>query len=208
MFSGIVQKLCRVSQLQKEANILKLEVDLEELAENLQLGASVAINGICLTVVSIQNTKATFDVIHETLQLTNLQSLEVHDFVNVERSLRVGDEIGGHQVQGHVDGTGVITEVINDGIQYKVWVSFQPQFRCYLVPKGWVCVDGVSLTLVDIKEDTFAICLIPETLKRTTLGLKKEQSLVNLEFDAFVKTVVAVMNEQQANTWLTNEKQG
>ena len=200
MFSGIVQKLCRISQIQKKANILKLEVDLKELATDLKLGASVAINGVCLTVVSIQNTIVTFDVIYETLRLTHLGQLAVNDSVNVERSLRVGDEIGGHQVQGHVDGTGMITQVDDEHFQYKVWISFDPKFQYYLIPKGWITVDGVSLTLVDIRKDVFSVCLIPETLQRTTLGLKKENAIVHLEFDPFVKTIVEIQSKFRAET--------
>ena len=145
---------------------------------------------MCLTAVKIYHGWAEFDIIQETLNRSNLSSLKSGDSVNIERACSYGDEVGGHHVSGHVDCTGIITKIYNSPNNRDVVFSYDKQWLAYLIPKGWVTVDGVSLTVVDVGNNWFSVSLIPETLKQTVLGLKKEDKKVNLEFDHTVKVIV------------------
>jgi len=159
------------------------------LAATLTLGESVALNGACLTVVAFDTQTCQFQAGPETLQRTNLGELRPHDRVNLERSLRVGDRLGGHLVQGHVDGLGRIAERRRDGDWEVVWFSCPSALSSQMVPKGSVAVDGVSLTLVDVADGRFSVALIPHTLAQTTLGCKQPGVTVNLETDLLAKYV-------------------
>ena len=153
-------------------------------------GASVAVNGVCLTAVKISQDWTEFDIIKETLNRSNLSALKSGDSVNIERACSYGDEVGGHHVSGHVDCMGIIKKIYNSPNNRDVLVSCDKQWLAYLIPKGWITVDGVSLTVVDVGDNWFSVSLIPETLKQTVLGLKTEDQKVNLEFDHTVKVIV------------------
>ena len=187
MFCGIVQGTREIQEKVEDSGIYRLKIDLTELTEGLQTGASVSVNGVCLTVVQIQNKIASFDVIQETMNRSNLDSIQNGDRVNIERSLKLQDEIGGHHVSGHVDTTGNISSVLNSGKNRDLKISFHHEWNRFLVPKGWIALDGISLTVVEVGIDWFTVSLIPETLQRTILGSKKEGDLVNLEFDQNIK---------------------
>ncbi len=193
MFTGIVRGLRQVEAVTEEVGRRRITIALEDLSEGLEIGASVAINGTCLTVVSQQNGHAEFDVIQETLDCTNIGALKNEDRVNIERSCRVGDEIGGHHVMGHVDTVGTIQEIRTTPNNKTVLIQHEPQWHKYMVPKGWITIDGISLTVVDVEKDHFSVCLIPETLSRTTLGFKEVNHFVNLEFDHTTKVIVATI---------------
>ena len=161
------------------------------MGTGLELGASVAVSGVCLTVVYFEEGAwAEFDVIQETLDRSNLGMLQTGSSTNIERSLRMGDEFGGHQVNGHIDCKAQVLEIIETPGNCKLWIELAPQWNNYLVPKGWIAVDGVSLTVVDVEPDRFSVCLIPETLSRTTLCNATRTTLVNLEFDHQTKVIV------------------
>ncbi len=193
MFTGIVKALCSVVSIEKLEGGLRLQVDLNQWTNGLEIGASVAINGVCLTAVAIEQDLVDFDVIQESLNRSNLGSLQVGDRVNMERSFRYGDEIGGHQVNGHVDTIGTIQSIVTSPNNQEVFIQHDPQWNRYLVPKGWIAIDGVSLTVVSVEPDRFSVSLIPETLARTTLGFKQERSPVNLEFDHTTKIIVTTI---------------
>lgn len=167
-----------------------------DLAEGLDLGASVAIDGVCLTVVSINaandSVEATFDVMGETLVRSTLANITPGRHVNVERSLRVGDEVGGHWVSGHVYGVAKITHIDTPPGNHAVSLAVPPEWTKYLLPKGFVALDGVSLTLVQVDRTSgiFTVWLIPETLRRTTFGFKQTGDSVNLEIDSHTQTIV------------------
>ena len=164
---------------------------MNELGTGLELGASVAVSGVCLTVVNFQEGEwADFDVIQETLDRSNLGMLQVGSHTNIERSLKMGDELGGHQVNGHVDCKAQILQIEQSPGNHKIWIEIAPHWNRYLVPKGWIAVDGISLTVVDVEPDRFSVCLIPETLSRTTLGNATQTTLLNLEFDHQTKVIV------------------
>ena len=190
MFTGIVQGTRNISLVSDIEGGRRLRIQLDDLSENLKIGASIAINGVCLTTVKISNGWAEFDVIQETLIRSDLGALRLGDSVNVERACSFGDEVGGHNVSGHVDCIGTIKQINKSSNNCDVVVSCDKKWIYYLIPKGWVTVDGVSLTVVDCGDTWFSFSLIPETLKQTILGHKTEGNKVNLEFDNTVKVIV------------------
>ena len=168
--------------------------------EGLQIGASISIDGVCLTATAFADEIVSFDVIPETLEKTTLGQLEQGHRVNVERSLRYGDEVGGHLLSGHIIGRGLVSksERVGDGAQYSIIAP--PDVRKYIVSKGYVGIDGISLTIGDVSEDHFDLHLIPETLRLTTIGDKQVGDAVNLEIDLttmmVVETVERMMKEK------------
>ena len=192
MFTGIVQGYCEVIEVRDEPGLRRLTLALTGLEENLQLGASVAINGTCLTVTQIQDTRVSFDVIAETLSLTNVGALTSGSSVNVERSFRVGDEVGGHIVSGHVTGMAQVVEVNEKQNNRELWFQVPKQCMKFLHLKGFAALDGASLTLSGIRRESaqIAVSLIPETIARTTLGRVVVGDWVNLEVDAQTQSVV------------------
>lgn len=189
MFTGIVQKLLPVAAIEKYPELVKLAIPLDDHT-NLQTGASISIDGVCLTVVRTEGSLVWFDIIEETLQKTTLKNLVVDRLVNVERAARIGDEIGGHQMSGHVYGTAEIAKIEANRYTFhcpSAWMK-------YFFQKGYIAVDGVSLTLVDVDpKGFFTVHLIPETLARTTLGVKKTGDLVNIEIDPQTQTIVETL---------------
>ena len=208
MFTGIVQALINVKAIDHGADLSRLTLELGDLGDGLQLGASVAVNGTCLTVTAHESGQTHFDIIKETLVTTNLKHLSAATPVNVERSFKVGDEVGGHVVSGHVSTTAELVELRQEGNDRVLTFSVSPKWQNYIFHKGYVALDGASLTVssVDRLASTFSVSLIPETIDRTTLGSIKAGGLVNLEIDsqtqAIVDTVERVLaeREQQPNS--------
>ena len=180
MFTGIVQGRRKISLVSDIEGGRKIRIQLDDFSVNLKHGASVAVNGVCLTAVKISQDWTEFDIIKETLNRSNLSALKSGDSVNIERACSYGDEVGGHHVSGHIDCMGIIKNIYNSPNNRDISVSCEKQWLAYLIPKGWVTVDGVSLTVVDVGDNWFSVSLIPETLKQTVLGLKTEDQKVNL----------------------------
>ncbi len=205
MFTGIVQGLIEVSEIEHMDDISRLRLNLAELGEGLSLGASVAINGTCLTVVATSSKNASFDIIKETINTTNLKYLQKGSKVNVERSFRIGDEVGGHMVSGHISSVAKLEEQVNSGNERVLTFSVSEEWSKYILHKGYVALDGASITVsgVEPKHHKFSVSLIPETIARTTLGSISKGEFVNLEIDsqtqAIVETVERVMAERYAN---------
>ena len=208
MFTGIVQGLCEVVEIEQQANLSCLKIDLDELAKDLVLGASVAINGTCLTVTGIHDyptvgggTLIGFDVIKESLGLTNLGAVVPGNRVNIERSLKFGDEIGGHIVSGHIATTVVLDRVETSANERVLWFACEPHWLKYLNYKGFVALDGASLTISGIDRDAgrFSVSLIPETVARTTLGRSEAGVRVNLEIEAQTQTIVDTVERLLGN---------
>ena len=197
MFTGIVQAQCEVIDAEVTDGVMALRVDLGGRADGLELGASVANNGVCLTAAAIDGSIVRFDVIGETLEVTNLGDVRPGDRVNVERSLRFGDELGGHILSGHVAGTARVAEIETNGRNRTMWFDVEPSLMPSLIWKGWVALDGVSLTIsrVDREVSRIAASLIPETLERTTLGRVEVGDTVNIELDAQTQTIVHTVRE-------------
>ena len=200
MFTGIVQGKGTVVSIEIGNEITTFRIQVPS-TEGLQIGASVSIDGVCLTATEFSGEIVSFDVIPATLEKTTLGQLEQGHHVNVERSLRYGDEVGGHLLSGHIIGRGIISKADNlgDGAQYSILTP--PDVRKYLVSKGYVGIDGISLTIGDVSEDQFDLHLIPETLRLTTIGDKQVGDAVNLEIDSttmmIVETVERMMKESE-----------
>jgi riboflavin synthase len=189
MFTGLVEALGTVRQVEADGAGRHLVVAEPALAAQLEVGQSVAVNGACLTVVGRDAATFRFQVGPETLRRTNLGELAPGDRVNLERSLRLGDRLDGHLVQGHVDGLGRLAERSRQGDWELVWFSCPEELAGQMVPKGSVAVDGVSLTLVDVAADRFSVALIPHTLAKTTIGGLAVGDAVNIETDLLAKYV-------------------
>ena len=187
MFTGLVQDLGTVDRVDQNAGGVRLSVR-SPLAAELSEGDSIAVNGVCLTAVGLCGGDLFgADVMHETLRRSSLGEVQPGSQVNLELPLRAADRLGGHIVQGHVDGLGVVREVREEGFARVVSVDADPSLLRYVVEKGSIAVDGVSLTVAEIGEDWFAVSLIPETLERTTLGAARPGNPVNLEVDVLAK---------------------
>jgi riboflavin synthase len=195
MFTGLVETLGSVVSIENDGHGGKLLTLAEKrLAPQLTVGESLAVNGACLTVVQQDSDNFCFQVGPETLLKTNLGELRARDRVNLERSLRVGDRLGGHFVQGHVDAVGRIAERKTQGEWETVRFHCPAELTRLMVAKGSVAVDGISLTLVDVAADSFSVMLIPHTLAATTLGFKKVGDAINLEADMLAKHVQKLLN--------------
>lgn len=197
MFTGIIQAIGTIvgteatPRTRGGAPAHRLEIDLGELATGLELGASVAVNGACLTLATKRDHIAGFDVVPETWRRTTLQALKPGDAVNLERALRVGDPIDGHFVQGHVDGTGIVERVERGQPEWKLTVRTDAALLPFIVPKGSIAIDGTSLTVVDVTAAGFSVAIVPTTLERTTLGQRRVRDQVNLETDILARLVVS-----------------
>jgi riboflavin synthase len=189
MFTGLVEALGKVHRLDSEGAGRLLVIAEATISTGVSLGDSVAINGACLTVVAHDAQTCSFQVGPETLRRTNLGELKPGDPVNLERSLRVGDRLGGHFVQGHIDGLARIRSMDRQGEWILMWLGCEAEWTAQMVSKGSVAVDGISLTLVDVSADGFSVALIPHTLAKTTLGHKAAGAVVNLETDLLAKYV-------------------
>ena len=187
MFTGIVREVGRVASIEGGAGGVRLELDAPATAPTVGLGDSVAVNGCCLTVVGSDGARLAFDAVPETLRRTTLGALRPGDPVNVEPALRVGDPLGGHFVQGHVDGVGRVQSIEAEGDGLRAFVAAAPEILRYCVEKGSITVEGVSLTVAELAGDSFAVALIPHTLAETTLSELSQGCEVNLEVDVLAK---------------------
>ncbi|MBR2251811.1 MAG: riboflavin synthase subunit alpha [Neisseriaceae bacterium] len=191
MFSGIVQGMGEVVAIDDLKNVRRISVRLPKKAsKNLTIGASIANNGCCLTITNINNDTVSFDLMAETLAKTNLGYLKVGDPVNIERALKVGDEIGGHLMSGHIITTVAIIRIQNTKSHYTVWFRLPENLHKYILPKGFVGLDGCSLTVGEVRQNEFCVHLIPETLQRSLFGMREVGDFVNLEIDAQTQAIV------------------
>ena len=188
MFTGLVRELGTVDRVEATADGVRLTVRAG-LADELREGDSVAVNGVCLTATAIAAGRFQADVMHETLRRSALGEVGEATRVNLELPLRATDRLGGHVVQGHVDGVGAVRDVADDGFARVVTIAAAPEVLRYVVEKGSIAVDGVSLTVVEVDDEAFSVSLIPETLARTTLGHALPSTPVNLEVDVLAKYV-------------------
>ncbi|PZC45461.1 MAG: riboflavin synthase [Chloroflexi bacterium] len=191
MFTGIVEEIGHLLSVEKST----LTIAARKTLDDLTLGGSIAVNGTCLTATSIGSENFSVEVTPETLRRTNLGQLAAGSGVNLERPLAVTDRLGGHIVQGHVDGTADIIGVTPEGNSRIIRFSTPSALMRYIAPKGFIAVDGISLTVVDIQEDTFTVSVIPTTYRETILGEKHEGDMVNLEVDILAKYVERLLAE-------------
>jgi len=188
MFTGIVEHIGTVAMAEKEASGMRLVMDVGSLS-GIDVGDSIAVNGVCLTAVEVGPGKVTVDVVEETLNRSTLGKLESGDLVNLERPMAANGRFDGHIVQGHVDGVGEVASVDDEGEGRRMTLRIPDGLMRYVVEKGSVTVDGVSLTVAGLTDDGFEVALIPHSLAVTTLGLRKAGETVNLEVDVLAKYV-------------------
>jgi len=192
LFTGIVQGVASVVMASQGESITKVSIQLPD-TKKLQIGASVSIDGVCLTVTSINDSIVDFDIIEETLHRTTLGELEAGSQVNFERALRFGDELGGHLLSGHVMSAGLIHSIKENGEGKDISIIAPPELQKYIIEKGFVAIDGISLTIGAVQSNVFELHLIPETLRMTTLGAKSEGDAVNIEIDSNTQTIVSTV---------------
>ena len=207
MFTGIVQGLVAVVGVEEDENLSRIELKMDDLASNIELGASVAVNGTCLTVTQVSDNGAVcFDIIKETLDTTNLGILQAGAQVNVERSFKVGDEVGGHIVSGHVTATATLSDLRAEGHDRVLTFKLADEWLRFVLHKGYIGVDGASITVssVDREAGTFSISLIPETIERTTLGQLAIGDKVNVEVDSQTQTIVETIERVMQDPEMRN----
>lgn len=197
MFTGIIEELGTVKKLDSLMNSARLTIEANKVIEGSQLGDSIAVNGVCLTVTEISKQYFSVDIMYETLRKTNLQELKQQSKVNLERALLLQTRLGGHIVSGHVDGVGTIRSIKQVGIANVFEVATLDDVTDYMLPKGSIAIDGISLTVVDVHRDSFTVSLIPHTYANTTLGIKGIGATVNLETDIIGKYVAKFLRAEK-----------
>ncbi|MSV33893.1 MAG: riboflavin synthase [Nitrosarchaeum sp.] len=193
MFTGIVEgigKIEKISKNTKNRSAIQMTVNLGKHAKGLKIGQSVALNGVCLTATKLSKSNCIFEMIEETTQKTDLGNLKPGDIVNIERSLKTGDRLEGHFVLGHVDGVGTIKKIQNKPKEVQVWFEVPKNLSKYVVKKGSIAVDGISLTVVDVKNNLASVCLIPHTIAITNFKTKNVGDKLNIETDILGKYIL------------------
>ncbi|MDE5852580.1 MAG: riboflavin synthase, partial [Oscillospiraceae bacterium] len=189
MFTGIVEEVGKVLSITKSVNGAKLTIGANIITRDIGLGDSVAVNGVCLTITDIKSNLVVADVMNETLKKSMLNELVVGNFVNLERALTLNSRLGGHIVTGHIDGVGKIENIKKDGIGIWYKIKVDSEILKYIIKKGSVCINGVSLTVTEVDYDSFKVCIIPHTHNNTTISALKKGNIVNIENDIIGKYV-------------------
>lgn len=200
MFTGIVQGTAEIISIEKKEQFQTHVIALpDQLLANLEIGASVAHNGCCLTVTKVTGNLVSFDLMQATLALTNLGELNVGDKVNVERAAKIGDEIGGHMMSGHIMTTATIAERVDTADNCTISFNIPDGLHRYILDKGYIGIDGISLTIANVTENRFSVCLIPETLSRTNLNWRQVGDRTNVEIDPQTQAIVETVERVLAN---------
>ncbi|TWP28080.1 riboflavin synthase [Apibacter muscae] len=198
MFTGIIKHQSKIISLEKSEDIIKLTVESDQLFQNAAVDDSIAVNGVCLTITQLQENKASFDVLPETIERTNLSLLKVGDVVNTEDSMTASTRIGGHFVQGHVDTTSTITKVEEDGEAYDIYFTCDQKYQNMLVEKAYIALDGMSLTVTAVTPEFFKVMIIPHTFSQTIVkNYWKVGYQVNTEIDILNKSIYKYINDIQ-----------
>ncbi|WP_456464368.1 riboflavin synthase [Persephonella sp.] len=195
MFTGLIEEVGKVSKIEKRSDGIMIQIKAEKILDDLKIGDSVALNGVCLTVVEIENGKISFDVSQETAVRSNLPELKTGDPVNLERALRLSDRLGGHIVQGHVDTVGFIKSINLKGQHTEFIFQFPEEFQDLVVEKGSIAIDGISLTVNYIMDNRISINIIPHTIQNTNLKERKTGDKVNIEFDILGKYIKKMISK-------------
>lgn len=205
MFTGIIEEVGRVRSLQKQERGQRIEISCQKIMEDISLGDSVAVNGICLTVSQLKRQSFTADVMQETLDRTSFAQLKNGDPVNLERAMAAQGRFGGHIVSGHIDGVGQIQQIRPDGIAKWYTIQAPPNLLRYVVEKGSIALDGISLTVAEVREDSFSVSIIPHTQAQTNLSVKKIGDLLNIEVDLVGKYIEKFLRPDQPKESQINE---
>ncbi|MEW6654436.1 MAG: riboflavin synthase [Bacteroidota bacterium] len=208
MFTGLIEDVGRIISSKSLGGGLTIEIFSEKLTQNAKVGDSIAVNGICLTITKLAERLFSFDAVYETINKTTLRELKTGSKVNLEAALKVGQNLGGHLVQGHINQTGKITSITNKGENYLVTLSFPAELQKYIVKEGSIAVDGISLTVAQINSNELTCSIIPHTWKNTNLCYKKTGEKVNIEVDILAKyaenfkSSLSVSREGLTEEWL------
>jgi len=198
MFTGLVEEIGLVESNKISTKEARISIKRPSSFDDLRIGDSISINGTCLSVIDLNNGVMGFDVMPESLNKTNITDLKSGSKVNLERALRAGDRLGGHFVTGHIDYKAQVSSIIRKSDMVRIEISLPKEYQRYIVSKGSVTIDGVSLTVGEVLKKSFSVYLIPHTLKTTTLGLKKTQDTVNIEVDLLAKYITKSASEKQS----------
>lgn len=205
MFTGIIEDIGTVKAVNSGRNSMQLTVSSKKIVEDVHLGDSIAVNGICLTVISFTNDSFTVDVMPESVKATSIQDVKVGSPVNLERAMSANGRFGGHFVTGHIDGTGTILRKRPEENAVYYDIKINAELSRYCIPKGSVAIDGTSLTIFGISDDILTVSLIPHTLEITLLGRKKVGDIVNIENDMLGKYVLHQVQNQQSKSNITEQ---
>jgi len=206
MFTGIIEEVGKITAVVKGQRSSQLWVQGELIMDDLKLGDSVAVNGVCLTVSQLRGNKWMADVMSETLNRSNLGDLKGGSAVNLERAMSANGRFGGHMVAGHIDGTGHIVDITTDDNAVIFEIAASPKIRRYIIEKGSIAIDGISLTVIEITAGSFKVSIIPHTVKHTILGIKKAGDPVNLENDLVGKYIESLLLSPPSKTDCSQEK--
>ncbi len=194
MFTGIVEEIGKIKAIKKGKNSARLVINAKKVLEDVKLGDSIAVNGVCLTVTEFSNSAFGVDVMHESLRKSSLSTLKNDSSVNLERAMLLNGRFGGHIVSGHIDGTGKIINIKNDDNAIWYTISAKEKIMKYIIEKGSITIDGISLTVANLSESDFSVSIIPHTQEETILKMKKIGDIVNLENDCIAKYVESLLN--------------
>lgn len=194
MFTGIVEEIGKIKTIKKGKNSARLVINAKKVLEDVKLGDSIAVNGVCLTVTEFSNSEFAVDVMHESLRKSSLSTLKNDSSVNLERAMLLNGRFGGHIVSGHIDGTGKIINIKNDDNAIWYTISAKDKIMKYIIEKGSITIDGISLTVANLSESDFSVSIIPHTQEETILKTKKIGDIVNLENDCIAKYVESLLN--------------
>ncbi|MBO2523814.1 MAG: riboflavin synthase [Bacteroidetes bacterium] len=189
MFTGIIEEIGKVKAITRGANSIRLTIAVKKILDDIHIGDSICTNGVCLTVTTFDNDSYTADVMPETMNRTNFKDLRINDLVNCERAMPANGRFGGHIVSGHIDGTGIISKMTRDDKAIRVKIETRPEILRYIVEKGSITIDGISLTVTDVSSYDFGVSIIQHTQDETTLTKKKIGDTVNLENDIVGKYI-------------------
>ncbi|MGL4366728.1 MAG: riboflavin synthase [Brevinemataceae bacterium] len=205
MFTGIIEEIGTVERIASGSSSSKLFIHAPTILQDTKLGDSIAVNGICLTVSHIVNKLFEADVMPETMRVTNFKELKTNSLVNLERALTIHSRLGGHIVSGHIDGTGIISSIDREANAHWITIKASPEILKYIIPRGSITVDGVSLTAAVVASDSFKVSIIPHTAKETVLLKKTIGNMVNLENDIFAKYTAKLLSLNTNSENITEE---
>lgn len=211
MFTGIIEEVGRIMAVDRGARSSKLQIQAQKVLQDVKLGDSIAVNGVCLTVTSYTQTSFTADVMHETLIRSTMSDVRRETLVNLERAMSINGRLGGHLVTGHIDGTGTISSIIEDGHATVYTIRTSPDILRYIIRKGSVALDGISLTVKEVNEREFSVSVIPHTKSQTILSFKTLHQKVNIENDCIGKYIEKLIQRTPSQSNITKEfllKQG
>ena len=205
MFTGIIEEVGKVKKIRRLSTSASLTIECKKVLEGINIGDSIAVNGVCLTVTKINETSYETDVMPETMKRSSLKDIKEDIFVNLERALKIDSRLGGHIVSGHIDGTGIIENIKQDEIAVWYTIKADENLMRYIVQKGSVAIDGISLTVAELQNTSFKVSLIPHTMQETNLQYKKKNDIVNIECDIIGKYVEKLFTKDENKSKITEE---